>query len=72
MPTPPRFAVGTRVTIQTGAHGGRVGTITRLENHSGQMVATVEFMAPRFFMDPDGEQETKRLPYALRELAVTE
>ena len=62
------FKIGHTVRITSGFLGaGRTGTVT----HVSGDIHTVEFSAPRYILDPGGEQETKRLPYSSSELART-
>lgn len=58
--------IGDRVRILTGIIGaGRDGTVTGIVGD----VHTVEFTGPKIITEPDGPQETKRLPYAAAELS---
>ena len=60
------YQKGDRVRIISGFIGaGRTGTVTDVRGD----VHTVEFTAPKLILDPNGEQESKRLPFASAELA---
>lgn len=60
------FEIGDKVRITSGfIGGGRIGTVAGIVGD----VHTVEFTAPKLIFEPNGQQETKRLPYASAELA---
>jgi hypothetical protein len=64
-PEPRPFAVGDEVRIVSGFLGaGRVGVVQAVRGG----VVDVEFIGPVYALAPDGEKETKRLPYAPHEL----
>lgn len=59
------YQVGDAVRITSGfLGGGRLGRVAQVHGD----VHTVEFSAPKYILDPCGEQEIKRLPYSSSEL----
>lgn len=60
-----KLEAGDHVRIVSGIWGGRNGIIA---NVAGD-IHTVQFSAPKLFLDPSGPQENKSLPYLAVELA---